>query len=221
MIMEKERNWKREPGEILGLGPVMPVIMIRKREHAVPLARALVAGGIAVLEITLRTGVALDAIRDIIREVPEAVVGAGTVVTPDDLRAVTEAGAVFAISPGLTPKLLDAANWGPIALIPGISTVSELMTGLARGYPHFKFFPAGVAGGVRMLKAMAGPFPGVTFCPTGGIGAEDYREYLALGNVACVGGSWLAPSSVLEEEDWESITRLARQTVESAGTSGS
>jgi 2-dehydro-3-deoxyphosphogluconate aldolase/(4S)-4-hydroxy-2-oxoglutarate aldolase len=214
--METERNWKMEPEEILGRGPVIPVIVIRKREHAVPLARALVAGGIDVLEVTLRTGVALDAIRDIVREVPEAVAGAGTVVTPDDLRAVKEAGAAFAISPGLTPELLHAANLGPIALIPGITTVSELMTGLTRGYTYFKFFPAGAAGGVRMLKSMAGPFPGVTFCPTGGIGAEDFKEYLALENVACVGGSWLAPSKVLEEEKWESITRLARQTVESA-----
>jgi 2-dehydro-3-deoxyphosphogluconate aldolase/(4S)-4-hydroxy-2-oxoglutarate aldolase len=215
--MALTRNWKMEPAEVFAQGPVVPVMVIRALDRAVDLARALVAGGIRVLEITLRTPVAVEAIREIARAVPEAVVGAGTVTTAEDLAAVSEAGAVFAISPGLTPELLDAANQGDIALIPGIATVSELMTGLQRGYDHFKFFPAEAAGGISMLKAIAGPFPKVIFCPTGGIGVENYRDYLALGNVVCVGGSWVAPSDAVARGDWELITQLARDAVLGAG----
>lgn len=215
--MTRTRNWKMEPGEVFAQGPVVPVMVIKEFAHAVPLARALVAGGIRVLEITLRTPVAVEAIREIARAVPEAVVGAGTVTTAEDLAAVSEAGAIFAISPGLTPELLEAANYMPIALIPGIATVSELMTGLQRGYDHFKFFPAEAAGGIPMLKAIAGPFPKVVFCPTGGIGLENYREYLALGNVACVGGSWVAPAEAVAQGDWGRISQLAREAVEGAG----
>lgn len=215
--MSQRRNWTREPAEILSLGPVIPVMVIKKREQAVPLARALVAGGVKVLEITLRTAVAVDAITAICREVPDAVVGAGTVTTPEELRAVTEAGAVFAISPGLTPELLEAANAGTIALIPGISTISELMTGISRGYNHFKFFPAEAAGGIKMLKAIAGPFPSITFCPTGGISPDNYKDYLALANVACVGGSWIVPGKAIEQEDWERITALAHEAVRTSG----
>lgn len=215
--MKPTRNWKMESGEIFACGPVVPVMVIKDLDHAVPLARALVAGGIRVLEITLRTPVAVAAIREIARAVPEAVVGAGTVTSGEDLAAVSEAGAVFAISPGLTPELLDAANQGGIALIPGIATVSELMAGLQRGYDHFKFFPAEAAGGIPMLKAIAGPFPKVVFCPTGGIGLGNYREYLALGNVACVGGSWVAPTQAVAGSEWENITRLAREAVAGAG----
>jgi 2-dehydro-3-deoxyphosphogluconate aldolase/(4S)-4-hydroxy-2-oxoglutarate aldolase len=138
------------------------------------------------------------------------------VTTAEDLAAVSEAGAVFAISPGLTPELLDAANQGDIALIPGIATVSELMVGLQRGYDHFKFFPAEAAGGIPMLKAIAGPFPKVTFCPTGGISLGNYREYLALGNVACVGGSWVAPAEAVAQGDWARISQLAREAVQGA-----
>ena len=166
--METKRHWQKEPGEILRQGPVVPVMVIHKLEQAVPLAKALMAGGIRVLEITLRTPVAVEAIRAISQDVPGAIVGAGTVIRPEELTAVAEAGAVFAISPGLTVELLQAANQGTIPLIPGISTVSELMTGMALGYTHFKFFPAEAAGGVKMLKAIAGPFPQITFCPTGG-----------------------------------------------------
>jgi len=183
----------------------------------VPLATALLAGGIRVLEITLRTPVSVAAIGAISREVPGAIVGAGTVTSGPELEAVAAAGAVFAISPGLTPELLDAANRGPIPLIPGIATISELMTGMARGYDHFKFFPAGPAGGVKMLQAFAGPFPRVTFCPTGGIAAANYREYLALDNVACVGGSWVAPQGAMDRGDWAQITALAREAVEKSG----
>jgi 2-dehydro-3-deoxyphosphogluconate aldolase/(4S)-4-hydroxy-2-oxoglutarate aldolase len=211
--MSLKRNWKREPAEILSMGPVIPVMVIKKSEQAVPLARALVAGGVKVLEITLRTDAALDAIAEICHEVPEAVVGAGTVTTPEELGAVAEAGAVFAISPGLTPELLEAANNGSIALIPGISTVSELMTGISRGYDHFKFFPAEAAGGIKMLKAIAGPFSKVTFCPTGGISPANYRDYLSLANVACVGGSWIVPDEAVEREDWDRITVLAREAL--------
>jgi 2-dehydro-3-deoxyphosphogluconate aldolase/(4S)-4-hydroxy-2-oxoglutarate aldolase len=192
-------------------------MVVHRLEQAVPLAMALVAGGIRVLEITLRTPVSMEAIAAIRREVPDAVIGAGTVTRGEELEAVAGAGAVFAISPGLTAELLDAANRGPIPLIPGISTVSELMTGLARGYDHFKFFPAEAAGGVKMLQAFAGPFPRVTFCPTGGITAGNYREYLAQPNVACVGGSWVAPAGAIEAADWPRISALAREAVAEAG----
>ena len=211
------RQWRIQPEEVLRQGPVVPVMVIEKLEQAVPLARALVAGGIRVLEITLRTPVALEAIRIISREVSGALVGAGTVTRAEELTAVAESGAVFAISPGLTGELLDAANQGPIALIPGIATISELMTGLARGYNHFKFFPAEAAGGVKMLKAMAGPFPRITFCPTGGITPANYRDYLALKNVACIGGSWVAPQTAMDQEDWPRISALAREAVDQSG----
>lgn len=215
--MENARRWATQPGEILRAGPVVPVMVIERLEHAVPLARALAAGGIRVLEVTLRTPVALEAIRAIAREVPGTIVGAGTVTRGEELEAVVAAGGVFAISPGLTPELLDAANRGPVPLIPGVATVSELMTGLAGGYDHFKFFPAEAAGGVRMLRSIAGPFPGVTFCPTGGITLANYREYLALPNVACVGGSWVAPQAAMEAGDWARITTLAREAVAGSG----
>lgn len=215
--MTLTRNWKMEPAKVFAQGPVVPVMVVKDLAHAVPLARALVAGGIKVLEITLRTPVAIAAIREIARAVPEAVVGAGTVTTAEDLAAVSEAGAVFAISPGLTPELLDAANQGDIALIPGIATISELMTGLRRGYSHFKFFPAEAAGGIPMLKAIAGPFPKVVFCPTGGIDQKNYRDYLALDNVACVGGSWVAPAEAVAQGDWGRINQLTREAVEGAG----
>jgi 2-dehydro-3-deoxyphosphogluconate aldolase/(4S)-4-hydroxy-2-oxoglutarate aldolase len=215
--METRRKWRIQPGEILRRGPVVPVIVVHRLEQAVPLAAALVAGGIRVLEITLRTPVSVQAIAAIRREVSDAIVGAGTVTRGEELDEVVAAGAAFAISPGLTPELLDAANRGPIPLIPGIATVSELMTGLARGYDHFKFFPAEAAGGVTMLQAFAGPFPRVTFCPTGGVSAANYREYLAQANVACVGGSWVAPAGAIEAADWPRITALAREAVAESG----
>lgn len=215
--MEIKRHWQKEPGEILRQGPVVPVMVIYKLEQAVPLAKALMAGGIRVLEITLRTPVAVEAIRAISREVPGAMAGAGTVTSAQDLTAVTEAGAIFAISPGLTVELLQAANQGTIPLIPGISTVSELMTGMALGYTHFKFFPAEAAGGVKMLKAIAGPFPHITFCPTGGITLDNYLDYLALSNVACIGGSWIAPQGAMDQGDWAQITALTREAVERSG----
>lgn len=214
--MSSPSSWSRQPGEILRQGPVVPVLVVPRLEQAVPLARALVDGGLRVLEITLRTEAALDAIAAVAREVPGAIVGAGTVTRADELEAVAAAGGVFAISPGLTPDLLGAAARGPIPLIPGIATASELMIGLQHGYDHFKFFPAGPAGGVPMLRALAGPFPGVTFCPTGGIGVDDYLEYLALPNVACVGGSWVAPAAAVERGEWDAIRALARAAVAGA-----
>ncbi|WP_067710167.1 MULTISPECIES: bifunctional 4-hydroxy-2-oxoglutarate aldolase/2-dehydro-3-deoxy-phosphogluconate aldolase [unclassified Erwinia] len=210
------KNWKTSAETILTAGPVVPVIVLNKLEHAVPMARALVAGGVRVLEVTLRTSCALEAIRAIAQEVPEAIVGAGTVINPQQLRQVTEAGAQFAISPGLTPALLDAACAGSIPLIPGISTVSELMLGMDYGLREFKFFPAEANGGVKALQAIAGPFPQVRFCPTGGISPANYRDYLALKSVLCIGGSWLVPASALESGDYARITTLAREAVGAA-----
>lgn len=188
----------------------MPVMVIQNLDDAVPLARALAAGGIKVLEITLRTPIALDAIRLISREVDGAIVGAGTIANPEQLKAAEDAGAVFAISPGITESLLKAANSGNIALIPGVATLSELMLGMEYGLDHFKFFPAEAAGGIPMLKAIAGPFPQATFCPTGGISPENYQAYLKLPNVACVGGSWLAPQDAVKTKNWAKVTELAK-----------
>ncbi len=184
------KNWKTTAEAILTSGPVVPVIVVKKLEHAVPMAKALVAGGVRVLEVTLRTECAPEAIRAIAKEVPDAIVGAGTVTNVEQLKAVTEAGAQFAISPGLTESLLKAATEdGTIPLIPGISTVSELMLGMQYGLKEFKFFPAEANGGVKALQAIAGPFGHIRFCPTGGISPANYRDYLALNSVLCIGGS--------------------------------
>ena len=197
--------------EILALSPVMPVVTIADAAHAVPMARALVAGGLRTIEITLRTPAALAAVAAIARDVPEAVIGVGTVLTVLDLKHAHEAGAAFAISPGSTPELLDAARHGPLPYLPAIATAGELMAGLDRGYTAFKFFPAAYAGGIGALKSFAGPFPGVRFCPTGGISLATAPEYLALPNVLCVGGSWVAPESAIAAGDVGAIERLARQ----------
>ncbi|MBT1428019.1 bifunctional 4-hydroxy-2-oxoglutarate aldolase/2-dehydro-3-deoxy-phosphogluconate aldolase [Dickeya dianthicola] len=205
------KNWKTSAEQILTAGPVVPVIVINKLEHAVPMAKALVAGGVRVLELTLRTDCAVEAIRLIAQEVPDAIVGAGTVTNPQQLAEVTAAGAQFAISPGLTEPLLKAATEGTIPLIPGISTVSELMLGMDYGLREFKFFPAEANGGVKALQAIAGPFGKIRFCPTGGISLKNYRDYLALKSVLCVGGSWLVPADALESGDYDRITALARE----------
>ncbi|MDF2784325.1 MAG: keto-deoxy-phosphogluconate aldolase [Pantoea eucrina] len=210
------KNWKISAEQVLSTGPVVPVIVVNQPEHAVPMAKALVAGGIRVLEVTLRTPVAMDALRAIIREVPEAIVGAGTVINTQQLKEVTDAGAQFVISPGLTESLLRAATEGPVPLIPGISTVSELMMGMDHGLREFKFFPAEANGGVRALSALAGPFPQVRFCPTGGISPANYRDYLALKSVLCIGGSWLVPDDALQQGDWARITQLARDAIAGA-----
>lgn len=210
-------NWKTSAEQILTAGPVVPVMVINKLEHAVPLAKALVAGGVRVLEVTLRTACAMEAIRVMAKEVPDAIIGAGTVINSQQLHEVSEAGAQFAISPGLTANLLAAAGMGSIPLIPGISTVSELMLGMDQGLREFKFFPAEANGGVKALQAIAGPFPQVRFCPTGGITPHNYRDYLALKNVLCIGGSWLAPTEALEKGDYAGITALAYEAVKGAG----
>jgi len=211
--MTNIQNWKISALDVLNTGPVVPVIVIKNLDHAVPLAKALVTGGVKVLEVTLRTPVAIEAIKMISEAVPEAIIGAGTVATEKDLHDVAEAGGVFAISPGLTPALLTAAINGPIALIPGISSASELMFGMEYGLREFKFFPAEAAGGIKMIKSIGGPFPQATFCPTGGVSPANYKEYLSLNNVACVGGSWLAPRAVLEQGDWQKITDLAQKAL--------
>ena len=198
--------------EILRAGPVMPVVVIDDAAHAVPLARALVAGGIRAIEITLRTGAALDAIQAIARDVPDAIPGVGTALTAADVLAALDAGAKFIVSPGMTPALAEAAIGSGLPFLPGVATASELMAGMAAGLSAFKFFPAAQAGGVEGLKALGGPFPRARFCPTGGVSAANAAAYLALPNVACVGGSWLAPRDVIAAGDFARIETLARET---------
>ena len=197
--------------EVLRAGPVIPVIVIEALAQAIPLAKALVAGGVRVLEVTLRTPVALAAIRAIAREVPEAIVGAGTLTRPEDFTEARDAGARFGVSPGLTPALVEAARESGLPLLPGVMTPSDVIAARLAGFRELKLFPARQAGGIRMLQALAGPFPDATFCPTGGIAAETAPEFLALPNVACVGGSWLTPKAALTAGDWGAITALARQ----------
>lgn len=197
--------------EVIRIGPVIPVLVIEELARAVPLASALVAGGVRVLEVTLRTPVALAAIRTIARAVPEAIVGAGTLIRPEDFIEARDAGARFGVSPGLTPALIEAARESRLPLLPGVMTPSEVIAARLAGWREMKLFPARQAGGVGMLQALAGPFPDVTFCPTGGITAATAPEFLALPNVACVGGSWLAPKTALVAGDWQRITALARQ----------
>ncbi|MFQ3236628.1 MAG: 2-dehydro-3-deoxyphosphogluconate aldolase/(4S)-4-hydroxy-2-oxoglutarate aldolase [Paraglaciecola sp.] len=210
------KNWKVSSEEVFSQGPVVPVLVIKDAKHAVPLAKALIAGGIRVLEVTLRTPAALAAISAIAKEVPEALIGAGTVTNREQLKQVQDAGALFAISPGMTPDLLAAGNEGSIALIPGVSSISELMKAVDFGYTHLKFFPAEASGGIKALKAIGGPFPQISFCPTGGISPTNYLDYLALPNVRCAGGSWLAPDDAVEAGDWARVTELARQAVAGA-----
>ncbi len=200
--------------QILEAAPVMPVVVIEHIEDAVPLAKALVAGGLKVLEITLRTEPALDAIRAIRAQVSDAIVGAGTVTTVAQLHAVQEAGCEFAISPGATPALLKAGQEVDMHYLPAISTVSELMVGMEAGYRAFKFFPAESSGGIGALKSFAGPIPEVRFCPTGGISPSNYLDYLALPNVCCVGGSWVVPAELIRNKDWNGITALARGVID-------
>lgn len=193
--------------DILKLAPVVPVLIIEEEAHAVPLAKALVAGGLYALEVTLRTPVALEAIRRIAGEVEGAVVGAGTITTASARQSVADAGARFGVSPGL----IEGEGFdGPIPLLPGIATATELMWGLRAGYTHFKLFPANIVGGVGALKAFASPFPQATFCPTGGVSLENAPDYLAQPNVICVGGSWVAPMDAVRAGDWGRITELAR-----------
>ncbi len=198
--------------DILTAGPVIPVIVLDDETQAVPLARALVAGGVRVLEVTLRTSAAIASIRAIAREVPEAIVGAGTLLNRADIEAALDAGARFGVSPGATPDLLTTARDAGLPLLPGVMTPSEAIAAIAAGYTRLKFFPAVQAGGIAMLKALHGPFPQLRFCPTGGISPATAPDFLALPNVACVGGSWLTPADKVKAGDWAGITQLAKES---------
>ncbi|MEV0018015.1 bifunctional 4-hydroxy-2-oxoglutarate aldolase/2-dehydro-3-deoxy-phosphogluconate aldolase [Streptomyces tendae] len=196
---------------VLDLAPVVPVVVVDDLADAVPLARALVAGGLPAIEVTLRTPVALDAIRAIAGEVPGAVVGAGTVVTAAQVREVVAAGARFLVSPGWTDALLEAMRASGVPFLPGVSTTSEVVALLERGVREMKFFPAEAAGGTAYLKALAAPLPQARFCPTGGISPASAPEYLALPNVGCVGGSWMLPKDAVADGDWGRVEALARE----------
>jgi 2-dehydro-3-deoxyphosphogluconate aldolase / (4S)-4-hydroxy-2-oxoglutarate aldolase len=202
----------RTPSEssLLSRVPVVPVVVVDDPVHAVPVARALVAGGLPVIELTLRTPVALDAIRAIASEVPEILVGAGTIVTPGQAKEALDAGAQFLVSPGSTPSLLGAMADTGLPFLPGTATVSEVLAVLEAGYTELKSFPAEASGGAAFLKSVAAPVPAARFCPTGGITAATAPSYLALPNVGCVGGSWLTPADALASGDWGRVTELAR-----------
>lgn len=194
--------------------PVLPVIVIDELSQAVPLAQALSAGGIHVFEVTLRTACALEAIQEIKAVMPDCITGAGTVTSPDQIDEVLKAGADFAVSPGATPALLKAASQQKLSLIPGVSTPSDVIQAIEHGYELLKLFPAEQSGGINMLKALAGPFPDIRFCPTGGIGLHNAKDYLALNNVAAIGGSWVCPGNLVKEKRWDEITQLAGEAVD-------
>ena len=196
--------------ELAAYGPVIPVIVIQRLQDAVPMAQALVAGGVRVLEVTLRTPVALAAIEAIARAVPGAIVGAGTLRSAADARAAKDAGSLFGVSPGYTAEVGAACRAAGLPLLPGVATASEVMAAQADGLGFLKFFPATAAGGIPMLKALAGPFPDISFCPTGGITPETAPQFLALANVRVCGGSWLTPADAVAAGDWARITQLAQ-----------
>lgn len=200
---------------LAGLAPVIPVLVIENEAHARPLAEALVAGGLPVLEVTLRTDAALDAIRAM-AGVPGGIVGAGTILTPDDVANAVKAGARFGVSPGATTALMDAAEDQGLPMLPGAATASEAMALAERGYTMVKFFPAGPAGGPSYLKGLSGPLPAISFCPTGGVSAANAPDYLSLTNVACVGGSWVVPGEALASGDFDRIRDLAAQAAKLA-----
>ena len=200
-----------DPLSLASHGPVIPVIVLHRVQDAVPLAEALLAGGVKVLEVTLRTAVALQCIEAIARAVPDAVVGAGTIRNAQDAQAALDAGSRFAVSPGYTPAVGAACRRIGLPLLPGVASASEVMAASADGLGFLKFFPAQQAGGLAMLKALGGPFPDIVFCPTGGISVETAPQFLALANVKVCGGSWLTPADAVAAGDWARITRLARQ----------
>lgn len=207
MLMSKEADLER----ILTAAPVVPVLTIESTAIAVPLARALVAGGLTALEVTLRTPAGLDCIRTIAEEVENCDVGAGTVLDARQIEQAVEAGAKFMVSPGATRELAAVAARAPVPFLPGIATAGEAMTLAEAGFSILKFFPAGAAGGPGYLKALGAPLPHIRFCPTGGVGAGNAKDYLALSNVICVGGSWVAPTDAIEQSNWTRITALARE----------
>ncbi|TXS45062.1 bifunctional 4-hydroxy-2-oxoglutarate aldolase/2-dehydro-3-deoxy-phosphogluconate aldolase [Streptomyces sp. uw30] len=196
---------------VLDLAPVVPVVVVDDPSDAVPLARALVAGGLPAIEVTLRTPAALEAIRAVADAVPEAVVGAGTVITPEQVTRAVTAGARFLVSPGWTDLLLEAMRASGVPYLPGVSTTSEVVALLERGVREMKFFPAEAAGGTAYLKSLNGPLPQARFCPTGGIGPATAPDYLALPNVGCVGGSWMLPADAVAARDWGRVEALARE----------
>ncbi|MGW7576934.1 bifunctional 4-hydroxy-2-oxoglutarate aldolase/2-dehydro-3-deoxy-phosphogluconate aldolase [Streptomyces sp. NPDC054765] len=199
------------PSSVLGLAPVIPVVVLHDPADAVPLARALVAGGLPAIEVTLRTPAALDAIRAVADEVPEAVIGAGTLLTPGQVEAALTAGSRFLVSPGWSPRLLGAMKDSGVPFLPGVSTASEVVTLLDEGLTEMKFFPAEAAGGTGYLASLAAPLPQARFCPTGGIGSASAPAYLALPNVGCVGGTWMLPAEALADKDWTRVRRLAQE----------
>ena len=202
--------------DLLGLAPVVPVLVVDDLADAVPLARALVDGGLPVLEITLRTPVALAAIEAIAANVPGAKVGVGTVTSTNEMEQSIDAGATFAVSPGCTSELMTQAAAFDLPYLPGVASPSDVMRGQAHGFEILKLFPATAVGGASMLKALAGPFPDIRFCPTGGIGADNMMDFLSLANVMAVGGSWVAPKAEIAAKNWNEITRLAKTAVQTA-----
>jgi len=206
-------KWQISPKDLFAMGKIVPVLVIKDVADALPIAEAILASGIKVLEVTLRTSSALDVIHEIATHLPQAIIGAGTVTNAQMLQQSCDAGAKFAISPGLTKDLLKAGQEGDIALIPGISSISELMEGIDYGYDHLKFFPAEASGGVNAIKSIGGPFPDIKFCPTGGININNINNYLALSNVACCGGSWLVTDEIVKAKDWSAITRLCNEAI--------
>jgi 2-dehydro-3-deoxyphosphogluconate aldolase/(4S)-4-hydroxy-2-oxoglutarate aldolase len=211
LTMTLQETRQQKLATILKLAPVVPVVIIDDVSHAVPMARALVAGGIRTIEVTLRTPAAMDAVRAIVAEVKEAVVGVGTVLRAGQLETARLAGAHFAVSPGTSPRLLDAADDNELPLLPGVATASEAMALLERGYEHLKLFPAVPVGGAKLLAAWASPLPQIHFCPTGGINLANAIDFLKLTNVVCVGGSWLTPADKMARGDWAGIEQLARE----------
>lgn len=206
-------QWQISPKDLFSMGKIVPVLVIKDVADALPIAEAILASGIKVLEVTLRTPSALNVIQEIATHLPQAIIGAGTVTNAQMLQQSRDAGAKFAISPGLTKDLLKAGQGGDIALIPGISSISELMDGIDYGYDHLKFFPAEASGGVNAIKSIGGPFPDIKFCPTGGININNINNYLALSNVACCGGSWLVTDEIVKTKDWSTITQLCNEAI--------
>ena len=207
-------NWNLSPAAIFAASPLVPVMVIDDLNQAVPMTQALAAGGITVYEVTLRTPAALQAIKAIREALPDALVGAGTVLNPQQYDAAVEAGAQFVISPGCTAELLQHACQQAIPLIPGVATPSEIMTAYSLGYDHLKFFPAEANGGASALKAISAPLPQIRFCPTGGISPKNVHDYLALSCVGTVGGSWMLPADALKQDDWQRVTQLSKEAVE-------
>ncbi|WRE21638.1 bifunctional 4-hydroxy-2-oxoglutarate aldolase/2-dehydro-3-deoxy-phosphogluconate aldolase [Helicobacter pylori] len=199
--------------EVLQISPIVPVVVIEDIKDAVPLAQSLIEGGIPIIEVTLRSSCALEAIELIAKNVPEMRVGAGTILNPTQLEQAQNRGAEFLISPGLTIKLLEHAKKKDMPLIPGVSSSSEVMQALELGYSALKFFPAEYCGGVKLLNAFNGPFKGVKFCPTGGISADNMHSYLNLENVLCVGGSWLTPKDLIQNKEWDKITEICKRAL--------